>query len=99
VLIGDRTGASAATVNLTNTGNADVDWTNKQEGKNHFAASPDYAPTYAAITARSYFSGSVNVSMMDGSVRSIADTVNLGVWRALSTRAGDEKLPNTVFQD
>jgi len=99
VMLGDRTGASAATVNATNTGNADIDWTNKQEGKNHFAASPDFSPTYAAITARSYFSGSVNVAMMDGSVRSISDTVNLGVWRALSTRAGDEKLPNSVFQD
>jgi len=99
VLIANRTSASAATVNATNTGNADADWTNKQEGKNHFAATPDYSPTYAAITARSYFTGSVNVAMMDASVKTIGDNVNLGVWRALSTRAGDEKLPNSVFQD
>jgi prepilin-type N-terminal cleavage/methylation domain-containing protein len=98
VLIGDRTSSSTATVNATNTGNVDVDWTNKQEGKNHFAASPDYSPTYAAITARSYFTGGVNVSMMDGSVRTIDDNVNLGVWRALSTRAGKEKLPNSTMQ-
>lgn len=98
VLIGDRTSSSAATVNATNTGNVDVNWTNKQEGKNHFASSADYSPTYAAITARSYFPGSVNVAMMDGSVRTIEDNVALGVWRAISTRAGREKLPNSTQQ-
>jgi prepilin-type N-terminal cleavage/methylation domain-containing protein len=98
VLIADRTSSSAATVNSTNSGNADVDWTNKQEGKNHFASSPEYSPTYAAITARSYFAGSVHVGMMDGSVRTIDDTINLGVWRALSTRAGQEKLPNSTMK-
>jgi len=98
VMIADRTSSSAATVNLTNTGNVDVDWTNKQEGKNHFSTTPDYSPTYAAITARGYFSGGVNVAMMDGSVRTIANNVNLGVWRALSTRDGGEKLPNSVMQ-
>lgn len=98
VMIADRTSGSAASVNLTNTGNADADWTNKQEGKNHFAGTPETSPTYAAITSRSYFQGGVNVAMMDGSVRNIQDNVNLGVWRALSTRAGREKLPNSVLQ-
>jgi len=98
VLIGDRTSSSSATVNLTNTGNVDMNWTNKQEGKNHFAPTPDYSPTYAAITARSYFAGGVNVAMMDGSVRTINNSIHIGVWRALSTRAGKEKLPNEVFK-
>ncbi len=98
VMIGDSTSSSTATVNLTNTGNVDVNWTNKQEGKNHFATTPEYSPTYAAITARSYFPGGVGVAMMDGSVRTISDNVNLGVWRALSTRASGEKLPNSVLQ-
>jgi hypothetical protein len=98
VLIANRTSSSAATVNATNTGNVDIDWTNKQEGKNHFAATGEYSPTYAAITARSYFPGSVNVAMMDGSVRTIDNTIALGIWRALSTRAGGEKLPNSTFQ-
>ena len=98
VMIADRTGSSAATVNTTATGNADVDWTNKQEGKNHFASTPETSPTYAAITARSYFPGSVNVAMMDGSVRTIENNINIGVWRAISTRAGKEKLPNSFGQ-
>jgi prepilin-type N-terminal cleavage/methylation domain-containing protein len=98
VMIANRTGASAATLNTTATGNADADWTNKQEGKNHFAATADTAPTYAAITARSYFPGSVSVAMMDGSVRTVENNINLGVWRAISTRASKEKLPNSFGQ-
>lgn len=49
-------------------------------------------PTYAAITARSYHAGIVNSVLMDGSVRSFSDTVDLATWRGLSTRAGAELL-------
>jgi prepilin-type N-terminal cleavage/methylation domain-containing protein/prepilin-type processing-associated H-X9-DG protein len=77
-------------------GTYDVDWNNRQEGLTMNTATPTYLPTYAAITARSYFPGQVNVSMVDGSVRSIGDTINIGVWRALSTRAGKELLPDDV---
>jgi prepilin-type N-terminal cleavage/methylation domain-containing protein/prepilin-type processing-associated H-X9-DG protein len=48
------------------------------------------SPTYAAVTARSYHPGHVNVAMLDGSVRVVADDVNLAVWRAAGTRAGGE---------
>jgi prepilin-type N-terminal cleavage/methylation domain-containing protein len=98
VMIGNRSSSSSAKVNTTNTGNVDCNWTNKQEGKNHFSSSPDYSPTYAAVTARSYFKGGVNVVMMDASVRTIEDNIHLGVWRALSTRSGMEKLPNSTMQ-
>ncbi len=84
-----------ATVNTAGTGNLDIDWTNKQEGKGHFASTPETAPTYAAITARGYFQGGVNVAMMDGSVRTVENSINIGVWRAISTRNGAELLPNT----
>ncbi len=47
-------------------------------------------PTYAAVTARSYHTGMVNVLMLDGSVRSVSDNIDLGVWRAVGTRAGGE---------
>lgn len=94
VMCGTASGANA-TVNATGTGDLDVDWTNKQEGKNHFASTPETSPTYAAITARSHFPGSVNVSMVDGSVRAIENGVNIGVWRAISTRKGGELLPNS----
>ena len=65
----------------------DVDWTNQQEGKSNTVR------TYAAVTARSYHGGGVNVAMMDGSVRWFNDNVNLGVWRAYSTRDGGEIIP------
>jgi prepilin-type N-terminal cleavage/methylation domain-containing protein len=65
----------------------DVDWTNQQEGKS------DETPTYAAVTARSYHRGLVNVVMMDGSVHSINNDIDLEVWRALSTRAGRDVVP------
>ncbi|NOY30496.1 MAG: DUF1559 domain-containing protein [Planctomycetes bacterium] len=49
--------------------------------------------TYAAVTSRSYHSGSVvNVAKMDGSVDSISGDIDLFVWRAMSTRNGEEVL-------
>ena len=52
-----------------------------------FHDSPNEVST---ATARSYHPGGVNVLLSDGSVRFIKSTVNLGVWRALGTRAGGE---------
>ncbi len=65
----------------------DVDFTNQREGTSLTVA------TYAAITARSHHAGLVNVALMDGSVRQIANEIAINVWRALSTRAGNEMLP------
>jgi len=62
----------------------DIDWSNMQEGKSATA------PTWAAVTARSYHPGGVNVTLMDGSVRFVANTVDLAIWRAASTRDGGE---------
>jgi len=58
----------------------DVDFNSLQEGKS------TTQPTYAAVTARSYHAGVVNAALMDGSVRSISETIDLPVWRALGTR-------------
>jgi hypothetical protein len=98
VMCANRVSASSATVNTAGTGDTNIDWTNWQEGKNRNIATPSTAPTYAAITARSYFSNVVNVVMMDGSVRSVDDKIDIRVWRALSTRGGKEKLPNSFNQ-
>jgi len=57
----------------------DIDYNSRQEGKSTTAR------TYAAITSRSWHPKSVNVLMMDGSVHTVADGVNLPVWRAQST--------------
>ncbi|HEX3727334.1 MAG TPA: DUF1559 domain-containing protein [Pirellulales bacterium] len=62
----------------------DVDFVTMKEGGSLTVS------TYAAITARSYHPGVVNAVMMDGSVRSIVDGIDLNLWRALATRAGGE---------
>jgi len=48
------------------------------------------APTYAAVTARSFHTGTVNIMLMDGSVRSVSDNIDLGIWRGLGTRSNGE---------
>jgi len=50
----------------------------------HFRFSPGW------VAARSRHAGGVNVALADGSVRFVGDSVDLTVWRALSTRSGGE---------
>jgi prepilin-type N-terminal cleavage/methylation domain-containing protein len=66
----------------------EADFNSRQEG------SSATLPTCAAITARSSHPGLVNVALMDGSVRSVRDSVSLATWRALGTRSGGEVLAN-----
>ncbi|MFO1020323.1 MAG: DUF1559 domain-containing protein [Planctomycetales bacterium] len=47
-------------------------------------------PTYAAVTARSWHPSIVNTLLMDGSVHTIANSIDLNVWRGLSTRNGND---------
>jgi prepilin-type processing-associated H-X9-DG protein len=51
----------------------------------------------AIVTARSWHPGSVNVLMGDGTVRSVGDGVELGIWRAIGTRNGQEVIDNNAF--
>lgn len=67
-------------------GTVDADYNSWQEGRNGNAGSP----TYAAITSRSYHVGMVQVTLADGSCRSVSQNLDLGIWRALGTRAGGE---------
>ncbi len=46
--------------------------------------------TYGIIPSRSYHPGIVQGLMMDGSVRSVSETIDSGTWRAMGTRAGGE---------
>jgi len=62
----------------------DIDYNSQQEGRSATQ------PTYAAVTARSYHPGIINVLLMDGSARPLGNTIELAVWRALGTRAGGE---------
>ncbi|MEZ6035324.1 MAG: DUF1559 domain-containing protein [Planctomycetaceae bacterium] len=43
--------------------------------------------SFAAVTARSYHVGTVNALLMDGSVRSVSENIDLNTWRNLGQRA------------
>lgn len=64
----------------------ECDFNSWQEGKNGFNGSP----SYAIVTSRSFHEGIVQAAMVDGSVRSVSETLDRGVWQALGTRAGEE---------
>ncbi|MEZ6063030.1 MAG: DUF1559 domain-containing protein [Planctomycetaceae bacterium] len=61
----------------------DIDFNSQQEGRN-------LRPSYAALTSRSYHTGSVNSLLADGSVRTISNSIDFGVWRSLGTRSSGE---------
>ena len=61
----------------------DVDYTSCREDKPTNVCT---GPTYAAITSRSFHSGSVNVLLLDGSARPVADQIDPEVWRHLGAR-------------
>lgn len=63
-----------------------ADFNSWQEGRNGSAG----LPTYAIITSRSFHPGVVQVAMIDGSVQTLSETIELATWRALATRAGGE---------
>ena len=53
----------------------DVDYINSNEG------APLTVPTYASLTSCSYHFSCVNVALMDGSVRTVADDIALTLWQ------------------
>lgn len=61
----------------------DCDYASQQEG--HATLS-----SFSAVTSRSYHEGIVNSLLMDGTVRTISENIDLRIWRALGTRAGGE---------
>ena len=64
----------------------DCDYNSWQEGRNGLSGQP----SYAIITSRSFHTGIVQVALVDGSVRTISNSIDLGLWRALGTRDGGE---------
>jgi hypothetical protein len=68
------------------TGTYDVDLISRTE------SAAGASPTYACVTARSYHPGVVQAAMMDGSVRNVANDIDIAIWRAAGTRNGAETL-------
>ena len=63
----------------------DIDFNSEKEGNSTTKS------TYAAITSRSYHGGNtVSVGLLDGSTRSVSDTIDLNVWRQVGTINGGE---------
>jgi prepilin-type N-terminal cleavage/methylation domain-containing protein/prepilin-type processing-associated H-X9-DG protein len=62
----------------------DVDYVSSRDGSSATAKS------YASMASRSYHNGGVNILLMDGSVRFVANAIDPMTWRALGTRAGGE---------
>jgi prepilin-type N-terminal cleavage/methylation domain-containing protein len=70
----------------------DIDYNSVQEGKSATQ------PTYAAITARSYHAGGlVNVTMLDGTTKSVRDDIDPVLWKAAGTIAGREAVAGASF--
>lgn len=61
-----------------------IDFNSRQEG------SSTTRPSYCVLTSRSWHGSLVNVCMMDGSVQTVSNSIQLSIWRALGTRAGAE---------
>jgi len=70
------------------TTNKFCDYNSWQEGKNGVNGNP----SYAIITSRSHHAGIVQAALMDGSCRSISETIDLSIWQGLGTRSGGEVL-------
>ncbi len=59
------------------------------------AALNNFSRTHLA--ARSYHPGGINAAMADGSVRFYKNSINLGVWNGLGTRAGGEVISGDSY--
>jgi prepilin-type processing-associated H-X9-DG protein len=54
-------------------------------------------PTFAAVTARSFHRGGVNVLLGDGSVRFVKNTIGGPTWRALGTVSGGDIVSGDAY--
>lgn len=68
----------------------DIDYNSWQEGK----FGPAGNASYASVTSRSRHEGLVQSVFVDGSVQSVTESIDQGLWRSLGTRYGREVIPS-----
>ncbi len=73
--------------------------TSQPDRHNYCLNTIDEAPctptlTNVIVSARSYHSGGVTGGLADGSVRFLSETIDITIYRALGTRAGEEVIPS-----
>ena len=68
----------------------DCDYNSWQEGKDGINGNP----SYAIVTSRSHHTGMIQAALADGSVHTVSNSIDLGVWRAFGTRAAGELISN-----
>jgi len=102
-IYGNMGGALFSNYTTPNNSAADVIWgvCPQQQGDTEYlplcttrGTGPQNAPSGGAVyaAARSVHQGGVNTSMVDGSIKFVADAVDQNVWRAVATIANDETL-------
>ena len=92
-ILNDDPGAGQfMTINTPNSSAPDVSVCQPEPGPNPPPCQPRPSNEGAYLTARSKHPGGVNALLGDGSVRFFSDTINLAVWRALSTSQGSEAI-------
>jgi prepilin-type N-terminal cleavage/methylation domain-containing protein/prepilin-type processing-associated H-X9-DG protein len=83
-------GAQFTTVNGPNSSSPDIVTQNCVNQPARNLPCVDNGGSWNILTARSRHAGGVNVAMCDGSVRFVNQTININVWRGLSTTRGGE---------
>ena len=65
--------------------------------ENSYVVMAQYAGPFSSTPATSNHSGGVNVTMADGSVRFVKDSVALNIWQGVGTRQGKEIIASDAF--
>ncbi|MBI3467627.1 MAG: DUF1559 domain-containing protein [Planctomycetes bacterium] len=87
---------NSAAPDVMNGGTCRDRWTNPSVPINPPCVLAETATAPQRRAARSRHPGGVQASMLDGSVRFVSDNVNINTWRALSTTAGKDPIPDAL---
>jgi prepilin-type N-terminal cleavage/methylation domain-containing protein/prepilin-type processing-associated H-X9-DG protein len=85
-------GAQFTTVNGPNSSSPDIVTQNCNNQPAQNLPCVDNGGAWNILTARSRHTGGINVALCDGSVRFVSQTIDINIWRGLSTTRGGEVL-------